>query len=101
MSIIGYAAEANAESRLHKKIKAAEFAYACTVLSTSDQETLLLGEFILLELMRLGITDRDQIEALKAKFYKIAPSKASCITFDDMIRSGLLDTDVDVSFLIT
>lgn len=98
---IGYAADANAERRLHQQIKASEFAYACTVLSTPESETLLLGEFILLELMRLGITDSDQIDALKARFYTIAPNKANCITVEDMLRSGLLDTTVEVSFIIT
>ena len=100
MIVMGYAADANAEKRLHQQIKISEFVYACTVLSSTESKTLQVGEFILLELMRLGVTNIDQIEALKGRFYKVAPEGASEIGVEDLIRKGLIDVTIKVSTII-
>jgi len=91
MMVMGYADDANAERRLHQKLKLSEFAYACTILSNPESNTLNEGEFILLELMRLGITDNGQIDAIKERFRKVTPSESNVISVEDLVRNGMID----------
>jgi hypothetical protein len=98
-----YADNANAERRLHQQLKLSEFAYACTILSTPDSKTLSEGEFILLELMRLGITDRDQIDSFKERFSNVVQSGSNVVSVEDLVKSGMIDVTnaLPVRFLIS
>ena len=53
---------------LNSPIGEEEFIFACNVLSPAGSDTLVCGEFILLQLMRSGIIDADSVQDLKDRF---------------------------------
>lgn len=48
------------------------------------------GEYILLELMRLGVTDQHQIEYMKRKFYQLDRMKQGELRLEDLRSSGMV-----------
>lgn len=53
---------------LKRPIETDEFLYAANILSQQGSSTLVLGEYILLELIRLGLTTPEQIDEIKMRF---------------------------------
>lgn len=47
--------------------------------------------------MRLGATDGDQIENIKAKFREISNKGNDYVTVDDLLAKGMLEISSDVS----
>jgi hypothetical protein len=76
------------QNLLKRPMEDAEFLFAANVLSPEGSETLVLGEYILLELMRLGITDPRQIEAMKRKFHELDTLNRGEIDIDDLKSAG-------------
>lgn len=75
---------------LRKPIEDADFIFAANVLSPEGSTTLVLGEYILLELMRLGATDQHQIEYMKRKFYQLDRMKRGELRLEDLRSSGMV-----------
>eukprot|EP01034_Spumella_vulgaris_P036957 gene36957-45590_t len=77
------------EARLLKRpIEDAEFIFAANILSPEGSETLVCGEYILLELMRLGQTNQRQIEKIKSNFYKLDKYSVGELDINDLRRTG-------------
>lgn len=51
---------------------------------------IFLGEFVLLELMRLGATDRKQIERIRIKFEELDVKKNNVLDYDELCQGGYL-----------
>jgi hypothetical protein len=51
---------------------------------------LISGEFVLLELMRLGATDRKQIERIRIKFQELDIKKNNVLDYDELCQGGYL-----------
>eukprot|EP01036_Dinobryon_divergens_P028308 gene28308-37239_t len=62
---ISYAAEKESKKKLYRAITLNEFNFACKILSSSTSTTLTMGEFILMEFIRLGCINADQIDTIK------------------------------------
>ncbi len=73
---------------LNRPIVDEEFIFAANVLSPEGSETLVLGEYILLELMRLGSTNQKQIETMKKRFKQLDVLKIGELDIDDLKKSG-------------
>jgi hypothetical protein len=73
---------------LNRPIEDAEFLFAANILSPEGSETLVLGEYLLLELMRLGITNKTQIEIMKKKFNGLDVLNRGELDIDDLRREG-------------
>lgn len=76
------------EKLLNRPIEDAEFIFAANILSPEGSETLVLGEYILLELMRLGITNKRQIENMKEKFLELDTLNRGELDIDDLRKEG-------------
>ena len=61
-----------------------DFIYAANILSEAGSTTLVQGEYILLELLRLGRVRIDQIEAMKKKFYALDVKKTNVLDLEEM-----------------
>jgi hypothetical protein len=98
-SIMAYATELRQAKLLRAPIQEAEFIFAANILSESS-DTLQMGEFILLELMKLGCTDQGQINRLKQKFHELDKDHKGVLNLSDLRLSGrivsskLADLDV-------
>jgi hypothetical protein len=84
---LSYATELQQAKLLRAPIKEAEFIFAANILSESS-DTLQMGEFILLELMKLGCTDQEQITRLKQKFYLLDKDLKGVLNLEDLRLSG-------------
>eukprot|EP00981_Chlorochromonas_danica_P004543 scaffold912_cov187-Ochromonas_danica.AAC.21 len=84
------AVRARERSLLGKPIKDQDFLFAANVLSPEGSTTLLLGEYILLELMRLEQTDQAQIESLKKKFFELDEQHCGELDIDDLRKAGVV-----------
>jgi hypothetical protein len=50
----------------------------------------MTGEFVLLELMRLGATDRKQVERIRIKFQELDIKKNDVLDYDELCHGGYL-----------
>ena len=85
---VGRAIAAREEKMLSRPIEDAEFIFAANILSPEGSQTLVLGEYILLELLRLGQTNQQQIEVLKKRFYALDKDKVGELAIWDLQRTG-------------
>jgi hypothetical protein len=85
---VGRAMARQEEKMLSRPIEDAEFIFAANILSPEGSETLVLGEYILLELMRLGQTNQQQIEAMKKRFYQLDQENRGELNIWDLQQSG-------------
>lgn len=85
---VGKAMKARQEELISRPIEDAEFIFAANVLSPEGSTTLVLGEYILLELMRLGATNQKQIDILKRKFYELDKEKRGELDIEDLQMAG-------------
>ncbi len=85
---VGRAIAAREEKMLRRPIEDAEFIFAANILSPEGSETLVLGEYILLELMRLGQTNQHQIELMKKRYYELDKEKRGELDIWDLQQSG-------------
>ena len=86
-----YALQQHNYKQLQSPIKEEEFLYACNLLSPPGSVTLNLGEYILLELMRVGSVDAETIQELKDRFLYLDnlisnTRNSGTLDLDDMIR---------------
>ena len=51
---------------------------------------VVIGEFILLELMRLGVTDLKQIDRIRIKFHELDIKKNNVLDYDELCQGGYL-----------
>eukprot|EP01035_Chromulina_nebulosa_P035671 gene35671-47962_t len=58
---ISYAAEKESKKKLYRAITLNEFNFACKILSSSTSTTLTMGEFILMEFIRLDLFQSNAI----------------------------------------
>lgn len=97
---IGWLLRQRQEMLLNRPIEDAEFLLAANVLSPEGSETLVLGEYILLELMRLGRTNLRQIEEIKRRFHQLDKQKLGELELSQLQRDGLVvskgGNDVDL-----
>lgn len=96
--VIEFAATEHQRQRLAKPITESEFLYAANILSETGSTTLVLGEFIFLELMRLGQTNQRQIELIKSKFMSLDKKKIGVLDMDDMRATGHVVANKIASF---
>lgn len=75
---------------LNKPIAVADFLFAANIISKKESTNLLLGEYILFELMRLGITNQKEIEHLKRKFHELDRRKTGQLNIEDLLRCGVV-----------
>lgn len=87
---VSYALREREDQLLNKPIEDADFLFAANILSPEGSTTLVLGEYILLELMRLGVTDQAQIESMKRKFVELDRHKRDELDIDDLRAKGLV-----------
>lgn len=87
-SAVARVVESREAKLLSRPIEDAEFIFAANVLSPAGSETLVLGEYILLELMRLGQTNQNQIEKIKKNFYRLDKHKVGELFIDDLRLAG-------------
>jgi hypothetical protein len=85
---VSYAAHQQEVKMLARPIKDKEFLYAANVLSEEGSTTLVLGEFIFLELLRLGVTDTGQIDMIRSKFLKLDKEQKGVLALSDLQISG-------------
>lgn len=84
------ALRAREDKLLNTPITDADFLFAANILSPEGSETLVMGEFILLELMRLGLTNPAQIENIKAKFRRIDKERRGELDIDALRKIGVV-----------
>lgn len=84
--------ESNRKKFLQQPIFDDEFRYAANILSPAGSHTLVRGEFILFQLMRLGRTNISQIEWLKREFNLLDNSNKGYLDIDDFRSHGLIMT---------
>lgn len=84
------AAEAKRRERMQQPIEAHDFHYASTLLSDKDSTTLEMGEFIILELMRLDIVDRKQIKSITARFKELDIKRNNVLDFEELRLGGYI-----------
>jgi hypothetical protein len=82
--------EARQQSLLNAPITDADFLFTANILSPQGSTTLVMGEYLLLELMRLGATNQQQIEEIKKKFYKIDCEQKGELEIEDLRKSGVV-----------
>lgn len=85
-----YVLEQHYTQLLFSPIKEEEFLFACNLLSPEGSETLQLGEYILLELMRSGAVDANTIQDLKERFTILDSTKRGYLDVIDMIRMHIV-----------
>lgn len=90
---VAYAAEAESKRKLSRKIKYAEFSFACKILSNRTSTTLTMGEFILLEFMRLGCINADEIETIRGKFLEMDKLQKGELSLIDLHQIGAVILD--------
>jgi hypothetical protein len=73
---------------MSRPIEDVQFLYAASILSGEGSETLVLGEYIFLELIRLGLVDQERIEDLKTKFYELDPHDRGELELSDLREAG-------------
>jgi hypothetical protein len=79
---------AQEQKLMDRPIEDAQFLFAANVLSPEGSETLVLGEYILLELLRLKLVDQERIEMLKRKFYELDIHRKEELDISDLQASG-------------
>ena len=89
---IAHAIEAREAKLLSRPINDAEFIFAANILSAEGSETLVCGEYILLELMRLGQTNQHQIEKIKRNFRLLDKQNLGELDINDLRRTGKVVT---------
>ena len=65
MLSMNYVDDENEEKRVNDKIKASEFAKALKILSCQNANSLYTSDVVLIELMRLGIVDKEIVKFFK------------------------------------
>jgi len=85
---VAHAAEAENKLKLNRKIKFAEFSFACKILSHRTSTTLSMGEFILLEFMRMGCIEAEEIESIRAKFVEMDKLCKGELSLNDLHQIG-------------
>eukprot|EP01040_Poterioochromonas_malhamensis_P000159 gene158-165_t len=73
---------------MDRPIEDSQFLYAANVLSPEGSETLVMGEYIILELLRLGLVDQARIEQFKQKFYELDVHNKGELEFSDLHAIG-------------
>jgi hypothetical protein len=90
---VQYAIKAERDSRLKRKITINEFTFACKLLSHSQSTTLNMGEFILLELMRLGQIDSVELIKIRDYFLELDVQQKGELSLEDLQSMGALALD--------
>ena len=85
---VEHAAEQKRKERMEQPIESRDFHYAATLLSEEHSSTLELGEFIILELMRLGVADRKQIRQIRNRFKELDIKKNSVLDYEELRLGG-------------
>eukprot|EP01035_Chromulina_nebulosa_P020007 gene20007-25980_t len=75
---------------LSRPLESDEFMFAANILSPEGSDTLVCGEYILLELMRLGKTNANQIVRLKEKFHQLDKDNSSTLDIEDLQAHGMI-----------
>ena len=89
------------EEELIKKISLEEFYYSANIFTKAHEDkkkTLVLGEFILMELMRLGITNKEEIMTIQNTFEVIDVEKNGEIDLKTLKKLDLIDTSKSINF---
>lgn len=73
---------------MERPIADTDFLFAANILSVKGSKTLTQGEFILLELMRLGRINASQINAMKKRFRSLDKQNRRELDFDELKQSG-------------
>jgi hypothetical protein len=79
-----------------------DFFYAAKILKSKsksklskDSLNLTVGEYVILELLRLGVTTNEQVLLLKEQFELLDVNKENKLTFDTLKSSGRIDISTD------
>ena len=96
MLAMRYAADADEEKRVNEKIKTSEFVHGLTILSSENSQSLHIGEMVLLELMRLGLVEKDRIRSIKARLAKVIPKGSAMISLNDLLAHNMIETTLEV-----
>jgi hypothetical protein len=89
--VVAASLKAHVQQLLNKPIVVADFLFATNIISKKESSNhLLLGEYILFELMRLGITNQKEIEYLKHKFHELDRRKTGQLNIEDLLRCGVV-----------
>ena len=96
MLSMNYVDVENEEKRVNDKIKASEFANALTILSYESAQSLQVGDVVLIELMRLGIVDKEIVKFFKDRFTLLLPEGVEKIRLQDLLDYNMIDTHVEV-----
>ncbi len=97
MLSMNYVEDENEEKRVNDKIKASEYANALSILSYENAQSIQIGDAILIELMRLGIVDKEIVKFFKGRFKSLLPEGVEKIRLQDILDSNMIDTDLEVS----
>jgi hypothetical protein len=85
---VGWVLRWREDDLLDQPIEDAEFLFAANILSPEGSETLVLGEYILLELMRLGVSNQLQIEEIKRRFQQLDVRRCGELELADLRNQG-------------
>jgi len=88
--ILEHFAEEHQLRLLHKPILPEELMYASEVFSPSTVNALGCSDYIVLELMRCGITNPNYIHTLAQRFNEIDVRKTGYVMIPDLINAGLI-----------
>eukprot|EP01035_Chromulina_nebulosa_P020049 gene20049-26029_t len=81
---------------LHQPLRKKEFDYAAGLLSTGDNTNVLSkGEYIIVELMKLGNIKANELQLIMQKFIELDVDKLGYVTSDQLVKSGYLYEDKD------
>lgn len=83
-----YAREKKYAKILAQPVTKEEFMFAANLLSDEGSTTLVLGEYMLLELMRLGQTDGAQIETIRQKFLRLDEDDSGQLSLEELTAKG-------------
>ena len=90
---VSYAQAAANKKRLLSKIKEREFYYACKLLSKPTSKTLTMGEYMLLEFMRLGYISHHQIDSIVKKFKELDEEGKGELSLMDLHKRDAIKID--------
>ncbi len=74
---------------LQDPIDDADFLFAANVLSPQGSTTLLMGEYILLQLLRTGQTTEDQVNRFKRRFMQLDKARAGELSLSQLQEMGV------------
>lgn len=95
ISALGVAFAYSEESKrmLNSNISKQEFDFACKLLSDNTSTTVSMGEFILLELMRFGCADAEQILQIRSKFMELDQKNRGELSIEEIQERNILNFD--------